>query len=144
MKKKLLFLFILIFSYALNVVAQEKPNHKVHDHSEHHHSEHELDQTKSADTKRTKTLPKKNISTGEQSCGKIDIEVNGLVCDFCARSLEKVFRKKKLAQNIDVDLEDGLVKINLNKGKSLNDTELTKLITDSGYNVVKIKRLCKT
>lgn len=83
------------------------------------------------------TSPKEQCSTNS-----INVEVNGLVCDFCARALEKVFGKKDEVAGIDVNLKEGYVKINLNNGRNLKDEEIRKLITDSGYNVVNIKNDC--
>ncbi len=65
----------------------------------------------------------------------IKVNVNGLVCDFCARALEKVFSKQEAVSNIDVDLTKKLVTVFLKEGASLSDENVTNLITDSGYNV---------
>ena len=70
----------------------------------------------------------------------LKISVNGLVCDFCARSIEKLFRKKESVESINVDLEDMLITIYLKKGKNINNTTVTKLIKDSGYDVTEINR----
>lgn len=69
-----------------------------------------------------------------------EIQVNGLVCDFCARALEKVFSERNEVENINVNLDEGLVDVNYNTEKTIDDTTLTKLITDSGYNVVQINQ----
>lgn len=98
-------------------------------HAEHKHTyEHEV------------TPPRPN--TIEHSAGgyKIVVDVNGLVCDFCARALEKVFAKREGVAGIDVDLDNGKVTIVVKEGQIIEDTELTKLITHSGYNVVAIHR----
>ena len=71
----------------------------------------------------------------------VHVGVNGLVCDFCARSLEKLFGKQEAVDNINVDLDEKLVTINLKDGKTLDDDAITKLITDAGYNVEKIHRM---
>ena len=68
------------------------------------------------------------------------ISVNGLVCDFCARSIEKLFSKKESVKSINVNLEEMLIRIKLKKGKSLNDSIITKIITDSGYDIREIRR----
>lgn len=73
----------------------------------------------------------------------INIKVNGLVCDFCARSLEKVFLKRGDVAGIKVDLGKGLVVVAMKPGSTIDDTTLTKLITDSGYNVNVIERGCE-
>ena len=68
------------------------------------------------------------------------ISVNGLVCDFCARSIEKIFTKNESVDSINVNLEKMLITINLKKGKNLNDDIIRQLIKDSGYDVTEINR----
>jgi copper chaperone CopZ len=70
----------------------------------------------------------------------VNVDVNGMVCDFCARALEKVFSKKKEVTAIDVDLDNGKISITFNDGASLDDSLIKKLVTNSGYDVVKIYR----
>lgn len=70
----------------------------------------------------------------------LKISVNGLVCDFCARSIEKLFSKKESVESINVDLENMLITIYLKKGKNINNTTVTQLIKDSGYDVTEINR----
>lgn len=72
----------------------------------------------------------------------IDVVVNGLVCDFCARALEKVIGRRDDVLGIDVDLDNGKVSIAMKEGKTIDDTTLTGLITDSGYNAVTINKGC--
>lgn len=72
----------------------------------------------------------------------VNVKVNGLVCDFCARALEKVFSKREEMEGIHVDLDNGLVQIMQKSGQSMDDATLKQLITDSGYNVTSIKRGC--
>ena len=71
----------------------------------------------------------------------IKIEVQGLVCDFCAQSIAKLFGKEKSVEAIDVNLDKGMIKIDLKEGYKMDDTKITKLITDSGYNVEGINRI---
>ena len=70
----------------------------------------------------------------------LSISVNGLVCDFCARSIEKLFSKKESVKSINVNLEKMLIVIKLKKGQSLNDSIITRIITDSGYDIREIRR----
>ncbi len=70
----------------------------------------------------------------------IKVELNGLVCDFCARAMEKVFGKRSEVSGIDVNLDTKIVTIGLKKGADIDDATITKLITDAGYKVVKINR----
>lgn len=73
----------------------------------------------------------------------INVKVSGLVCDFCARSLEKVFMKRGDVAGIKVDLGKGSVAVAMKSGLTIDDATLTKLITDSGYNVSAIQRGCE-
>tara|TARA_B100001094_G_scaffold182696_1_gene177139 strand:+ start:1633 stop:1932 length:300 start_codon:yes stop_codon:yes gene_type:complete len=71
--------------------------------------------------------------------GTVYADVNGLVCDFCARALEKVFSKQEAVKSIHVDLDKKVVKIQFNKGKSLKNETITQLITDAGYKVRELR-----
>lgn len=70
----------------------------------------------------------------------ITVAISGLVCDFCARALEKVFGKRQEVSGIEVNLDTKLVTIGLKKGADIEDSTITKLIMDAGYNVVNIHR----
>ena len=76
----------------------------------------------------------------ENESKKINVFVNGLVCDFCARSIEKIFKKDESVSNIEVNLEKMLITIYVNENKILNDKTIKKLINDSGYDVMEIYR----
>ena len=71
--------------------------------------------------------------------GTVYVDVNGLVCDFCSRALEKVFGKQEAVESINVDLDEKVITIHFNEGQNLDDETITKLITDSGYNVREIR-----
>ena len=73
---------------------------------------------------------------------KVNVDVNGMVCDFCARAIEKVFSKKEEVSSIDVNLDEGKIIITMKDSQVIDNTTLTKLITDSGYDVVKINKGC--
>lgn len=67
-------------------------------------------------------------------------DINGMVCDFCARALEKVFGKQDKVENIDVNLDTKVVTINFTEGQTLDDDKITKFINDAGYSVEEIRR----
>jgi len=70
----------------------------------------------------------------------ITLNVSGLVCDFCARAIEHVFRKQAAVKDVTVDLDNGRVTIDLNPGKTIDDKTLGRLMADSGYTVTGITR----
>ena len=83
----------------------------------------------------------KNSNSQEKLKNEVlNISVNGLVCDFCARSIEKLFTKKESVKSINVNLEKMLITINLKKGMNLHNSIITKVITDSGYDIREIRR----
>lgn len=63
------------------------------------------------------------------------VGVNGLVCDFCARALEKTFNKHDGVLGIEVSLEDKLITLIFEDDKVMSDEMITKLVEDAGYNV---------
>ncbi len=67
------------------------------------------------------------------------VYVNGLVCDFCAQSLEKVLRKDPAIHNVSIDLKTKTVVIYLSKGASLTDKKISQYINDAGYAVDSIR-----
>jgi copper chaperone CopZ len=71
----------------------------------------------------------------------ITANVNGLVCGFCAKSIEKAFGKTASVQSVKVDLDKKTVVIVLKPQAKLLDGAVTRTITDAGYKVVKISRV---
>lgn len=80
------------------------------------------------------------LSSGAMASQSVTVHVNGLVCDFCAVAIEKVFGKRDSVQDVTVDLNDKIVAIKIKDDHQMSDEEITKLITDSGYNVESIER----
>ncbi|MGH8109495.1 MAG: heavy-metal-associated domain-containing protein [Arenimonas sp.] len=74
----------------------------------------------------------------------IEMEVNGLVCAFCAQGIEKTMRKFPATEDVVVSLENKLVAISLKNGQDISDAQLKKAITDAGYTMLGIKRTDKT
>ena len=83
-----------------------------------------------------------NINANEENdFEEVHVSVNGLVCDFCAQSVEKLFKKEKAVQDIDVDLKMGMVTILIKSGEIMDDIKITELIIQSGYSVEGIHRV---
>lgn len=74
----------------------------------------------------------------------IEMEVNGLVCAFCAQGIEKTMRTFPATEDVVVSLENKLVAISLKNGQDITDAQLKKAIADAGYTMVGIKRSDKT
>lgn len=68
------------------------------------------------------------------------VHVNGLVCDFCARAIEKVFGQKPEVQKVKVDLDQKIITLDYKDNQSLDDATITTLVSDAGYKVVSIDK----
>lgn len=66
--------------------------------------------------------------------------VNGMVCDFCAQAVNKVFKKEEAVEAVDVSLDDGTITITCKPGETLDDARVEKLVKKSGYALVSIDR----
>jgi mercuric ion binding protein len=79
------------------------------------------------------------VSAGANA-GTIEMKVYGLVCGFCAQGIEKTLRKNPATADVVVSLENKLVAIGTREGTDIPDAELTKALTDAGYDVKAIAR----
>jgi mercuric ion binding protein len=68
------------------------------------------------------------------------MNVNGLVCAFCAQGIEKKLRKLPATADVVVSLEQRLVAVALKDGQDISDADLRKALTDAGYKVIGIQR----
>lgn len=78
--------------------------------------------------------------TPDGSGHDVAVKVHGLVCDFCAQSIDKLMRREAAVRDVHVDLGQGLITVDFNTGESLDDARVSKIVTDSGYTVVDIQR----
>ena len=79
--------------------------------------------------------------TAAVSADTIRATVNGMVCGFCATSIEKTFKKQPEVSTVNVDLKDRLVTVTTKRGQTLDDSKVKKLLTNSGYSVASINRV---
>ena len=70
----------------------------------------------------------------------VTAKVNGMVCDFCARAVTKVFGKEGAVENVHVDLDNGEIHVTLKPGAALSDEKVADLVRKSGYDLVSIER----
>ena len=71
----------------------------------------------------------------------IEMKVYGLVCAFCAQGIETTLRKNPATEDVVVSLEHQLgVAVSTHPGQDIPDADLTKALTDAGYDVKGILR----
>lgn len=102
------------------------------DHADHHH----LVEGK----ENLITIPELKAGVVDPDGELITVAVHGLVCDFCAVALEKVFMRREAVSGIDVNLTKGRVIVSLKSGEEMTDALLTELITNAGYSIEQITR----
>ena len=80
------------------------------------------------------------FAASSATAATIEMNVNGLVCAFCAQGIEKKLRKLPATADVVVSLEQRLVAVSLKDGQDISDAELRKALTDAGYKVIGIQR----
>ena len=63
------------------------------------------------------------------------VSVQGMVCDFCARGIEKTFGKDKRVSKIDVDLASGKVLLAFSMAVDVDEADITQKILNNGLNL---------
>ncbi len=76
----------------------------------------------------------------QEKTDDVIVKVDGMVCDFCAQSLQKVFGKEDSVNGIDVSLDDQTVTIDTKEGQDITDEKVKELIEWGGYDLVSIDR----
>ncbi len=70
----------------------------------------------------------------------LTVHVKGMVCDFCARAVTKVFSRNKAVDGVHVDLDSGEIHVGLKPGMMLADDEVEAMVKKSGYAMVSVER----
>ena len=67
------------------------------------------------------------------------VSVKGMVCDFCARGIQKTFNKKDGIKKVDVDLDKGKVLLAFINAATIDFEEIKKIIQSNGQTAVDMK-----
>ena len=125
--KKLLFLSIFT-----SIIWAENP----HEHTHHSHEGHLHEQL--VDGKKLEVDPIRfdKFVMGLKNSQIAVVNVQGMVCDFCARGIEKTFKKDKNVKKIDVDLSKGKVLIAYNNNQKIKFDDIKEKILINGQNAI--------
>ena len=132
--KNFYFLFVIIGS--ISVAAQD---HAMHDMDAHDHEGHLHDTM--VDGKLLEVDPERfdafvlNLEDKQVAI----ISVSGMVCDFCARGIEKTFTRDKSVLKVDVDLSGGKVLIAYGTEKNIDFEEIKMKIMSNGQNATDLQ-----
>ena len=117
-------------------------NHEGHmDHQHHSHKDHASERM--IDGKDLKVDPDRfnKFTKNLSSCNIAVVSVTGMVCDFCARGIEKTFKKDKSVLAIDVDLAKGKVLVAYEKSREIDFDEIKNKILINGQNATDLEIL---
>lgn len=125
------------------------PHDDEHAHP-HAHGDHTHDQQNEADHATHVAKPASDLTvlmktdaiTQALSAGgePIVVDVLGVVCDFCAKAMNKTFGKRKEVAAVHVDLNQKTLSLVLKDGASLGDEQIERLVTRAGYRLSAIRR----
>ena len=132
-------LLSILFISAPNLASAENATHEAD--GDHGHMNHqsagitgEVSNAKVIGSERFERLV-----NGRPSYTVAVVSVNGMVCDFCARGVEKTFAKDPDVMKIDVDLELGSVLIAYGSEAQPSERDIDKRIRSNGLDVVDIE-----
>ena len=117
-------------------------NHEGHmDHQHHSHKDHTSERM--IDGKDLQVDPDRfnKFTKNLSSCNIAVVSVTGMVCDFCARGIEKTFKKDKSVLAIDVDLAKGKVLVAYEKSREIDFDEIKNKILINGQNATDLEIL---
>ena len=129
----------ILFISASNLASAENPTHEAG--GDHGHMSHQsagiTGEVSNAEVINSKRFEK--LVNGRPSYTVAVVSVNGMVCDFCARGVEKAFAKDPDVLKIDVDLELGSVLIAYGSEVQPSERDIDKRIRSNGLDVVDIE-----
>ena len=129
--KKIIFTTLLFFTY---LSANSYERHEKHPHSQHQHEVLINGENFVIDK------PRLDEFLHGLSASQIAIvNVNGMVCDFCARGIEKTFLKDPNVEKIDVDLARGKVTIAYLNKDAVDFEKIKEQILSNGQTATSMK-----
>jgi len=64
-----------------------------------------------------------------------EMRVDGLACPYCAYGIEKKLKAIDGVQDIDVDLNAGVVRVDVSDGVELTEPAMQQLFNDAGFTL---------
>jgi len=120
--------------------------HAQHDHADagHHHEGH-TGSPDGAAPEATDTIAMLTVTDAIETAlsgggEPIVADVLGVVCDFCALAMNKIFGKRDEVAAMYVDLDTKALSLVLKPGASLSDEAIAELAMQAGYRVADVRR----
>jgi mercuric ion binding protein len=71
---------------------------------------------------------------------RYEMRIDGLACPFCAYGVEKKLKAIEGTRNIEVDLDRGIVKVDVTEGRELTEVQMRQLFHDAGFTYRSMKQ----
>ena len=118
--------------------------HDMHEHDDHDHQEADSGHTSHDDHSpasgpaltRTEDIESALARGGEP----IVADVPGVVCEFCALAMNKIFGKREEVAALYVDLDTKALSLVLAPGASMSDQTIADLAVQAGYRIADVRR----
>ncbi len=132
---KILVMF-MVFTVSSVSAMEKSGGHGSHNHESHNHESHNHSASESANGSDI-AFPEKMFSEFISDLANVQIvivDVNGMVCDFCARGIEKVLYTDDAVKKVRVSLELGKVLIAYVSSKKVDFEEIKNIFLSNGQN----------
>jgi len=130
------FYLLFVMIAAVYTGAQD---HQMHDMEGHNHEGHLHDTMVDGKLLEVNAERFDDFVLGLEGKQVAIVSVSGMVCDFCARGIEKTFSKDKTVLKLDVDLSGGKVLIAFDKDKNIDFEDIKKKILSNGQNATDLQ-----
>jgi hypothetical protein len=110
--------------------------HESHDHNAMAHDHGDMGMKAAATITHTDEISAALANGG----APVVVDVLGVVCDFCATAMNKIFSKRDEVAAIYVDLDKKTLSLVINDGSDLSDKQIEKLAKQAGYRIAAIRR----
>jgi periplasmic mercuric ion binding protein len=85
------------------------------------------------------TLSAAAIAASAAEVNTLKLQVNGMVCAFCAQGIEKRLQAMPETGEIYINLAQKVVAVQPKAGRQMNADKVKAEVTEAGYDVVKIE-----
>jgi cation transport ATPase len=79
-----------------------------------------------------------------QAAQSLKLQVNGMVCSFCAQGIEKRLKALPEAGPVFIDLRNKVVAVEPRPGQTLNAERVAGEVREAGYEVVATETVAQT
>lgn len=79
-----------------------------------------------------------------QATQSLKLQVNGMVCSFCAQGIEKRLKAMPEAGPVFIDLRNKVVAVEPRPGQTLNAERVAGEVREAGYEVVATQAVAQT